>query len=869
MSAKSPADGDGPDAGATGFVSNQALQEDAAKLLESLRQASADASLDEQTRQLMRQALELLHATATQKDWALLRYRALFDAVPDPVSILAEDGTVLDLNKAGMAAYKRQREEIVGKNINVLNPELPHDHMDPVWETLNRGDTYVIEVTNMRGDGTRFPVEVHSANFVLDGRKSLVAVARDLSMRYEAEMRYRELMEMIDKGIVVQNEAREIVYANRAALRIFGVGEGKRSNDLDLAHWRIVDQNGREMGSDALPAHRALATGQVIESMLLGLYHREHKQLLWLTVTSVPQFAPGGSKPAQVTSLFSDVTELKRDSALFDRAQSLAHIGGWEWDAGRDRVYLTDEAVRILGPAQPPDNVEAMLASLREPDRRRFRTAMENVVQNGGGFDLELQGSRIDGHPFWIRVIGEAEASDPTASRITGTLQDISLDKRAEETLRIQARTDPLTGLMNRDAVLNELGARLIDPAHSRVALLYIDLDRFKTVNDVLGHSAGDELLMQAAGRILAAVGTEGLVARFGGDEFLVVCDASGDPEQPERLADAVLRAFAESFRFGKDEFAITTSIGIARAPEDGLRPQQLIQNADIAMYDSKHRARNAWQAFTPELARRQQDRLQIETQLRRAVDNEEFRLVYQPQVDLRRGRIVAAEALIRWQNHQLGELRPDLFISHAETTGDIVRIGSWVLHEACRQVREWRDQGLGIVRVAVNVSYRQFAGDELAENVRAVLAEYELPGSALELEFTERVLIEDAPATLKTFAELRELGVVLTIDDFGEGYSALNYLRRLPIHGLKLSQLFTEGVPNNRSDVAVCQAVSAIARSLGLGLVAEGVESEAQRQFLLQLGVPVGQGFLFAPGLSPDEFASRLRARDDRVSNG
>ncbi len=868
MNGTPPVDLHSPDAGAVGFLSGETLHEDATRLLESLRQASTDASLDDETRQLMKQALELVRVTTTQKDWALLRYRALFDAVPDPVSILAEDGTVLDLNKAGMAAYKRQREEIIGQNINVLNPELPHDHMDPVWESLNRGDSYVIEVTNMRGDGTRFPVEVHSANFVFDGRKSLVAVARDLSKRHEAELRYRELMEVIDKGIVVQNQAREIVYANRAAMRIFGVGEGKRTNDLNLEHWRIVDEHGHEMTSDALPAHRALATGQVIESMLLGLYHREHKQLLWLTVTSVPQFAPGGSKPAQVTSLFSDVTALKRDSALFDRAQSLAHIGGWEWDAGRDRVYLTEEAVRILGPAQTPDNVEAMLASLREPDRRRFRTAMENVVQTGGGFDLELQGSRLDGHPFWIRVIGEAEASDPTASRITGTLQDISLDKRAEETLRIQARTDPLTGLMNRDAVLNELGTRLIDPVHARVALLYIDLDRFKTVNDVLGHSAGDELLMQAAARILAAVGTEGLVARFGGDEFLVVCDASGDPAQPERLADAVLGAFADSFRFGKDEFAITASIGIARAPDDGLRPQQLIQNADIAMYDSKHRARNAWQAFTPELARRQQDRLQIETQLRRAVDNEEFRLVYQPQVDLRRGHIVAAEALIRWQNHQLGELRPDLFISHAETTGDIVRIGSWVLREACRQVREWHDQGLGIVRVAVNVSYRQFAGDELAENVRAVLAEYDLPGSALELEFTERVLIEDAPATLKTFAELRELGVVLTIDDFGEGYSALNYLRRLPIHGLKLSQLFTEGVPNNRSDVAVCQAVSAIARSLGLALVAEGVESEAQRQFLLQLGVPVGQGFLFAPGLSPDEFASRLRSPEERVSN-
>ena len=868
MTEHAPADSGTAGAGIS-EVPTPATREALTATLASLQAASSNETLDSEARQLIADALVALRNAIAERDWALMRYRALFDAVPDPVSVLAEDGTVLDLNKAGMAAYKRPREEIVGQNINVLNPELPHDHMGPVWETLNRGETYVIEVTNMRGDGTRFPVEVHSANFVFDGRKSLVAVARDLSGRHEAELRYRELMEVIDKGIVVQNQARQIIYGNRAAMRIFGVGEGKKlSDELKLDRWRVVDQRGQEMPADAMPAHRALATGQVVESVLMGLYHREHKHLVWLTVTSVPQFAPGGDRPAQVTSIFSDVTALKRDSALFDRAQSLAQIGGWEWDAGRDRVYLTDEALRILGVPQAPENIDGMLASLREPDRRRFRSAMEKVVAAGGGFDLELQGSRMDGHLFWIRVIGEAEASDPAASRITGTLQDISQDKRAEETLRVQARTDPLTGLMNRDAVLNELGTRLADPVQSQIGLLYIDLDRFKTVNDVLGHSAGDELLMQAAARILGAVGSEGMVARFGGDEFLVVCDTSGNPDQPEHLADAVLAAFADSFRFDKDEFAITASIGIARAPADGLRPQQLIQSADIAMYDSKHRSRNAWQAFTPELARRQQDRLQIETQLRRAVDNQEFRLVYQPQVDLRRGRIVAAEALIRWQNHQLGELRPDLFISHAETTGDIVRIGNWVLREACKQVRAWQDMGLGIVRVAVNVSYRQFAGDDLAENVRAVLAEFELPGSALELEFTERVLIEDAPATLKTFAELRALGVVLTIDDFGEGYSALNYLRRLPIHGLKISQLFTEGVPNNRSDVAVCQAVSAIARSLGLGLVAEGVETEAQRQFLLQLGVPVGQGFLFAPGLSPDEFASRLRAREDRVSN-
>ena len=246
-----------------------------------------------------------------------------------------------------------------------------------------------------------------------------------------------------------------------------------------------------------------------------------------------------------------------------------------------------------------------------------------------------------------------------------------------------------------------------------------------------------------------------------------------------------------------------------------------------------------------------------LETHLRRAVDNREFSLVYQPQVDLGSGRIVGAEALIRWMNPALGEMRPDHFIGHAETTGDIVRIGRWVLREACQQMRRWREQGLAIPRIAVNVSFRQFLAEDLADTVAAALAAADLPGESLELEFTERVLIEDAPDTFATFAALRRLGVILSIDDFGEGYSALNYLRRLPIHGLKLSQQFLQGVPENSSDVAICQAVIGIAQNLGLDLVAEGVENEAQRQFLLRVGVSIGQGFLFAPGLTPDEFAA------------
>ena len=835
---------------------------DPAQTLEALDRARSDPALPAETRDLLDRAHAALQGTLAEIESERMRYSALFDAVPDPVSIIAWDGTVLDLNKAGTAAYRRPREAVVGQPIEVLNPDLPKDHMAPVWEALSRGETYVVEVTNMRADGSRFPVEVHTAGFDYRGSKCMVAVARDLSPRWQAENRYRLLLESIDVGVILFDRDMRVISANPAAHRTIGAAPGQSvHNLLRPEDWKIVDARGRPLGFREWPTTQALETAQVISNTVVGLYHVPSQRMSWISVTSVPVFEADGTAPQYVFAMFSDVTTLKRDNVLFDRAQGLARIGGWEWDRGRLRLYLTHEAQRILGRSPVPQTIDEMIAGVAPTDRGRLRAAVDRLIATGGSFDLELQYLRSDHLGCWVRMIGEADTGDPGTSRIVGTLQDITERKHAEETLRVQARTDPLTGLLNRDAVLGELDLRMQDAEHAAVAVLYVDLDRFKVINDVLGHAAGDELLASAAQRISAAVGSEGLVARFGGDEFLVVCNLADDPQRPERIAEAILHALNDSFRFDNEEFTITASIGIARAPGDGERPQSLIQNADAAMYDSKRRSRNAWQAFTPALAQTQADRLWMETHLRRAADNGEFHLVYQPQVDLLTGRIVAAEALIRWQNHLLGELRPDRFISHAETTGDIVRIGHWVLREACRQVAAWRDAGLGIVRIAVNVSYRQFVGEDLAQLVRALLDEFHLPGVALELEFTERVLIEDAPDTLRTFADLREMGVVLTIDDFGEGYSALNYLRRLPIHGLKLSQLFVEGVPGNHSDVAVCQAVVGIARSLGLGLVAEGVESEAQRQFLLRLGVPIAQGFLFAPGLRPDEFAHRLES--------
>jgi len=512
-----------------------------------------------------------------------------------------------------------------------VNPELPRDHLNPVWETINRGGTYVVEVTNMRADGTRFPVEVHSAGFEDEGQRRIVAVARDLSKRVEAELRYRELMEVLDKGILVRDSTGHVTYANPAAIRIMDIPPGASLDaELQPERWRVFDEHGAELRHEELPSYRALHTGKIAPSTVLGFHNVVTGKLTWVSITSVPQFGPGKDKPQQVLSLFSDVTAFKRDITLFDRVQDLAHIGGWEWDAANELVYLTNEAQRMLGLGRTTASLDELQACLRESERKRFHDALTRAVEHGQGFELELQGIGVDGHTLWIRIIGEVDAVDPTGTRLTGTFQDITESKQAEETLRVQARTDPLTLLLNRDAVLEELEERLDDPPQADVAVLYIDLDRFKVVNDVLGHAAGDQVIANAAQRIQRAVSTEGLIARFGGDEFLVVCSTGDDTERPQRLAAAILDTFGEAFRMAGEEFTITASIGIARAPEHGDKPQTLIQNADVAMYDSKRRARNGWQDFSAALAEQQQQRLQMETHLRRAVDNREFKLVYE-----------------------------------------------------------------------------------------------------------------------------------------------------------------------------------------------------------------------------------------------
>ncbi len=832
----------------------------ARQLARRLRAMIEDESQSVEARHL---AMDALHAWQQAEETSEIehaRYRHLLDAIPDPVTILDWDGTVLDFNRAGCKLFGRQREDVVGKNINVLNPELPDGHMGPVIDALSRGESYMIEVTNMRADGSRFPVEVHSAAIQFGSRRSVVAVARDLSARENSDDRYTDLLESIDQGIVVQNGEGQVLHINNAAMRILDLEPGTSPEAaFSSGDWEIFDECGRLLPREELPSYISLTTGQVISNHVIGVSRRDKHLFRWLSVSAIPKFHANADQPGQTFSLIRDITELKRDSAMFSRVQSLAAIGAWELKRDSGQLYLTHGAQRLLGIDKANARLDDMLRCFVQPYRDQLRTAMGGAELPAHAFRYELLCKPSSHGTEWLQIQGDVDPLYPSGNRITGTISDISERKQVEARLRQQALTDPMTGLFNREAIIGEIEFRLAE-ARLDFALLYIDLDRFKLINDVLGHHVGDELLRMVAGRMQAGIGESAVLARLGGDEFLALCPQHTASSAIE-IAEQVIDVLSKPFLLGKEEYLISASIGIAQAGINGDEASTLIQNADAAMYDSKRRSFNGWQCYSEDLARRQRDRLRIDTSLRNAISNNEMRLEYQPQVDLASGAIVGAEALMRWENPVLGSMPPNVFISHAEGSGEVVRLGKWALNQACQQIRLWLDAGLDVIPIAVNVSFRQFLVGDLASTVAQALNSAGIPGSLLELEFTERVLIEDEPDTLRTIAHLREMGVSLSIDDFGEGYSALNYLRRLPIHGLKLSQLFLQGVPDNRSDVAVCQAVSGIARSLGLKLVAEGVETAAQRDFLLKLGVPVGQGFLFSRPLLAADFGAHLAA--------
>ncbi|MBL8475521.1 MAG: EAL domain-containing protein [Methyloversatilis sp.] len=459
--------------------------------------------------------------------------------------------------------------------------------------------------------------------------------------------------------------------------------------------------------------------------------------------------------------------------------------------------------------------------------------------------------------------LGEVmQALDRMACSLDQQRQQIA---RNNEALERQACIDPLTGLANRHMLTDRLGHALAEAQRlDRVAgVLMLDLDRFKTVNDSLGHSQGDLLLQEVAGRLGRCVREGDTVARLGGDEFVVVLADMADADHIVPVARKILCALAAPVEVGLQVLSVTTSLGIAVFPRDGATADALLQHADTAMYRAKDQGGNAMAFFTPEMMQAMVERLQVEAGLRRALDQGELRLHFQPIIDARSGQVTSAEALVRWQDPQRGLVSPMQFIPIAEETGLIVPIGEWVLREACRQVQIWRTLGLGDIPVAVNLSARQFSVPSLDESVAQALADSQCPASLLHLEITESSIMEHVDQALETLHRLAALGVHLTIDDFGTGYSSLSKLKQFPVRTLKIDRSFIHDIEVDASDDVLVDAILALAQKLGLRTVAEGVETRAQVAFLEKRGCDAYQGFLFSRPCDSSAFMRVVRERN------
>ncbi|HET6965410.1 MAG TPA: EAL domain-containing protein [Acidimicrobiales bacterium] len=509
-------------------------------------------------------------------------------------------------------------------------------------------------------------------------------------------------------------------------------------------------------------------------------------------------------------------------------------------------IYVTGACERILGIT--PDELRAVeLESLMHPDEvAGVRKVLDAAVLGPEPVGpLEMRVLHADGQWRYVEIVGTNLRDNPAIGGVVLNVRDVTDRRRVEAELAYHATHDALTGLPNRPLFLQRLADSLARHRTSvrQPSVLFLDVDRFKLINDTLGHEVGDEMLMEASRRLLAVVGQRHTVARFGGDEFVVLCEP---PDDPVLLAEGLLAAFDAPFTLGDQNYFLTASIGLAAPENVHSMPAELIRDADTAMYRAKELGRGRLEVFDEAARAAAVDRVRTEHLLRGAAERNELRLYYQPVMDLASGKVVAAEALVRWQHPRLGLIGPAQFIDAAEDTGLIVPIGEWVMRTACRQAELWARRGQPI-DLAVNVSARQLANEEFFATVRRILEPLRsLPGRAprITLEITERVLISEPEAVGPRLDELKSLGLELSMDDFGTGYSSLSNLRRFPFDSLKIDRRFVIGVLDREDDGTIVRAIIALAHGLGKTVVAEGVETAEQLQALRDLGCDFAQGF-------------------------
>jgi diguanylate cyclase (GGDEF)-like protein/PAS domain S-box-containing protein len=535
---------------------------------------------------------------------------------------------------------------------------------------------------------------------------------------------------------------------------------------------------------------------------------------------------------------------------LSDAAGNILWVNG-----GFSRIsgYSRDEAIG--------QTTRLLKSGLQGPS---FYQQMWEALQSEGEWAGEIWNRRKDGeaYPEWL-TIKTIHDENGQPERFVGVFSDISKHKRAQETIRHLTYYDPVTRLPNRYLFQDRLSQAMERARRSdrRVALVLVSLDRFKTINETLGHQVGDALLREVAQRLTTSVRGEDTVSRLRGDTFCCVLAELNHTHDANPVINRILDAFTQPFLINEHELFITSSLGISMFPLDGAEIDDLLQKAESAVSRSKERAENSYHFYTPEMNANSMERLRLETDLRKAINRDELVLYYQPKVEVATGRLLGAEALVRWRHPEYGMVPPGRFIPIAEDTGLILPIGSMVLHQACHQIKDWLDQGLEAVPVAVNLSAHQFRQTELVQAITRVIADAGIPRGLIELELTESAVMRNADTAVMLLNELHGLGLTIAIDDFGTGYSSLSYLKKFPIDRLKVDRSFVQDLGTNQAGEEIVGAIIALAHSLKMSVIAEGVENSRQLDMLRELKCEEVQGFYFGRPVPADEFAKLLKA--------
>ncbi|HEX5831856.1 MAG TPA: EAL domain-containing protein [Gemmatimonadaceae bacterium] len=824
------------------------------------------AALAAQAGELTRSLAEE-HRTLVAVRVSEARYRALAEAAIDAVITVDASRRIVYWNRAATRIFGYDEAEVRGQPLAVVVPAAA--------TSAPRFAGRIVELDGRRRDGVSFPLELSVSRWEADGAEFFTAVVRDASERRAteaalraSEARYRLLVERSPEAIVLHRGG-ILLYINHTGARLLGtdpssvVGRSLAQFVDPAQHVRLMETLG------------AIARGDFRDQDAEYRVVRADGRIARVEARSVPIVYDG--EPA-VQTVVRDVTARHAAEQAVRESEERLRIA---LDAARMHAWQHDLVCRGEGHQRVTGCVECLMAEVSDTihpdDRERVAAACRRAVESRGDFEVEFRATGADrsagaADPGWRYAKGRVVLDDEARPlRIIGVSVDVTERKRLEAALTRQAFHDALTGLANRALFRQRVARALLRAADAPpervpgVAVLFLDLDDFKGVNDGLGHAAGDRLLAIVAARLRDCVGAGDTVARLGGDEFALLVERARDADDVARLADAVRETLRTPVSLEGREVAVTASIGIVFAAR-GDTVDALLGNADLAMYRAKGSGKGQVAYFEPAMHVAVMERLALEADLRTALERGELHVVYQPVVELDSGRPVGVETLLRWSHPVRGAVPPSVFVPIAEEMGLIESLGRWVLREACRQGVAWQGHAppspaASGFAVGVNLSGRQLQRPGFVADVAAALAESGLPPGCLVLEITESVLMRDTAATLAALRALKALGVRLAVDDFGTGYSSLQYLQRFPIDVLKIDRAFVDHVARGGNDAALMRTILALGDTMALRTVAEGVETEEQRVTLQQLGCVLGQGYLFAYPLPADEVSALLAA--------